>query len=122
MEFDDIERILELVRQHDLAEFELERDGLKLRVRKANTGYAPVVAPVPVASLAAGGSARAGLRVRGAGARAGARRARRAGLELAVVKSPIVGTFYRRRSRARRRSSKSASTSRRTRCSASSRR
>ena len=31
MEFDDIERILELVKQHDLAEFELERDGLKLR-------------------------------------------------------------------------------------------
>ena len=38
MEFDDIERILELVRQHDLAEFELEREGLKIRVRKASAG------------------------------------------------------------------------------------
>ena len=35
MEFDDIERILKLVRQHDLAEFELERAGVKLRVKKA---------------------------------------------------------------------------------------
>ena len=34
MDFDDIEQILELVREHDLAEFELERDGLKLRVRR----------------------------------------------------------------------------------------
>ena len=56
MEFDDIERILELVRQHDLAEFELEREGLKLRVRKASGGYPlpaaaaslpPVVPPAP---------------------------------------------------------------------------
>src|SRR5918911_422052 len=35
MDFSDIERILDLVRQHDLAEFELEKEGLKLRVRKA---------------------------------------------------------------------------------------
>ena len=35
MDFADIERILELVRQHDLAEFEMEKEGLKLRVRKA---------------------------------------------------------------------------------------
>ena len=40
MEFDDIERILELMQQHDLSEFELEREGLKLRVRKTSTGYA----------------------------------------------------------------------------------
>ena len=39
MEFSDIERILELVRQHDLAEFELEREGLKLRVRKASAAF-----------------------------------------------------------------------------------
>ena len=35
MDFSDIERILDLVRQHDLAEFELEKEGLKLRVRKS---------------------------------------------------------------------------------------
>ena len=47
MEFEDIERILELVRQHDLAEFELEREGLKLRVRKASAAY-----PMPPAHAA----------------------------------------------------------------------
>ena len=46
MEFDDIERILELMRHHDLSEFELEREGLKLRVRKTSTGYVPVAPPV----------------------------------------------------------------------------
>ena len=49
MDFSDIERILELVREHDLAEFELERDGLKLRVRKA--GASPTFharAPMPM--------------------------------------------------------------------------
>ena len=94
MEFDDIERILELVRQHDLAEFELERDGLKLRVRKASAAYrrcrrlhADAGAPARAAPSAAA-SALAG---------AAARRAdgRRDAVELAVVKSPIVGTFYR---------------------------
>ncbi len=89
MEFADIERILDLVRQHDLAEFELEREGLKLRVRKATAALpmppalpAPAAAPppadlqvpiaAPVAAVSDGES-----------------------LELAVVKSPIVGTFYR---------------------------
>ena len=47
MEFDDIERILELMRAHDLAEFELEHEGLKLRVRKSNQGYAPLAASLP---------------------------------------------------------------------------
>jgi len=96
MDFADIERILELVKEHDLAEFELERDGLKLRVRKA--GPVPVfhttspsmpilqatAAPQPVAMAPAGLPAPSGLRVEDD-----------VSLELAVVKSPIVGTFYR---------------------------
>ncbi|HZB26144.1 MAG TPA: hypothetical protein VE379_08435, partial [Vicinamibacterales bacterium] len=92
MEFDDIERILELVKQHELAEFELEKDGLKLRVRKAGAGFqvlppqlqqAPVPAAAPVhAPLAPAQPAAAPASVDDE-------------LELAVVKSPIVGTFYR---------------------------
>ena len=93
MEFEDIERILELVRQHDLAEFEVESGGMKLRVRKASAAFAlppsapqpagapPVstetVAPpaLPIPSLPPAVEDEA--------------------VELAVVKSPIVGTFYR---------------------------
>ena len=94
MEFDDIERILELVKQHDLAEFELERDGLKLRIRKSG--------PVPRAGRhPAGATGRAepprptspGRPLRPARCRTPAEV--EAELELAVVKSPIVGTFYR---------------------------
>jgi acetyl-CoA carboxylase biotin carboxyl carrier protein len=98
MEFEDIERILELVRTHDLAEFELEREGLKLRVRKNATGMAPVVQPsVPAAPLpqppapvlhqpapVAAAVLSPPASIEGDDT-----------VELAVVKSPIVGTFYR---------------------------
>ena len=93
MEFDDIERILALVKQHDLAEFELERDGLKLRIRKsgsvpgsADTLPAPPPAPSHHAPLPGPSAAPAPLPQAAEV---------EAELELAVVKSPIVGTFYR---------------------------
>jgi acetyl-CoA carboxylase biotin carboxyl carrier protein len=95
LDFDDIERILELMRQHDLSEFELEREGLKLRVRKTNTGYAPVVAPVPTATLPpAGAPAQVSAPAESVLAAAPGPLDEPA-LDLAVVKSPIVGTFYR---------------------------
>lgn len=91
MDLDDIKQILDLVREHDLSEFELERDGLKVRIRKAGdppvaaviaaapAAPAPVpLAPTPAAALPAGELA-----------------AEAPGVELAVIKSPIVGTFYR---------------------------
>ena len=89
MNLDDIKQILDLVREHDLAELEIERDGLKVRVRKAGHQLAlmppavPVVPlpPVPAAPVAAGPAA--------APAPVGD------GVELAVIKSPIVGTYYR---------------------------
>jgi acetyl-CoA carboxylase biotin carboxyl carrier protein len=95
LDFDDIERILELMRQHDLSEFEMEREGLKLRVRKTNTGYALVVAAVPTATLPPAG---APVQVSAPAASvlaAAPELLDEPALDLAVVKSPIVGTFYR---------------------------
>jgi acetyl-CoA carboxylase biotin carboxyl carrier protein len=91
MEFDDIERILELVRLHDLAEFEVEHEGLKLRVRKASPAHSAspatqLAAPVQHASL----HAPAALPLP-----SDAPPLDEDAVELAVVKSPIVGTFYR---------------------------
>ena len=97
MDFDEIKQILEMMREHDVAEFELERDNLKLRLRKNSAaqwaGGPPMpqghyVASLPPAAAAAGP------------ANAGADAAPLVGaaddaLDLAVVKSPIVGTFYR---------------------------
>jgi acetyl-CoA carboxylase biotin carboxyl carrier protein len=91
LEFDDIERILELVKQHDLAEFELERDGLKLRIRKAGPPAAAAAPPLPVAAapLPAAAPGPPALPVSLPQA------TEDLPLDLAVVKSPIVGTFYR---------------------------
>ena len=95
MDFRDIERILELVKEHDLAEFELERDGLKVRVRKAGAptfhaapmpiAVAPAAPPALPPATAAASAPLAPSRIEEAPE----------SLELAVVKSPIVGTFYR---------------------------
>ena len=38
MNLDDVREILELMRDNGLSEFEIERDGLKLRLRKDSTG------------------------------------------------------------------------------------
>ena len=98
MEFEDIERILELVRQHELAEFELERDGLKLRVRKATTGFPPLSAPSQVFTSTPNGAAVPVAPApvpHAAPAVPSAAPVEADEVELAVVKSPIVGTFYR---------------------------
>ena len=95
MEFDDIERILELMRQHDLSEFELEREGLKLRVRKTSSGYAPLVAPMQMPSQQAVAPQGPPPAVSGLQSPPASVPLDEPEMDLAVVKSPIVGTFYR---------------------------
>src|SRR5688500_9629973 len=97
MEFDDIEKILALEKEHDHAEFELERDGLKLRVKKTHaTHTAPAMpAAFPAISMAAAPMAQV-VAPAATTAHAGPPALPAEDeLELAVVKSPIVGTFYR---------------------------
>ena len=96
MNLDVIKSILELVREHDLAEFELEQDGLKIRVRKAG-GQVTLVAPVtqmavPQSQIAPVPSPVAVPQAAVADAPAGEIPEP---VDLAVIKSPIVGTFYR---------------------------
>jgi acetyl-CoA carboxylase biotin carboxyl carrier protein len=88
MDLDQLTHILELFREHELSELEVEQDGLRLRARKdrgviavapappAGVPAPPVVAPPPVANA---------LTMAGV---------EDTEIELAVVKSPIVGTFY----------------------------
>jgi acetyl-CoA carboxylase biotin carboxyl carrier protein len=94
MDFDDIERILELVRQHDLVEFELERDGLKLRIRTSGGAFQVLPPQLHQVALPAV-SPLAHTPVGSPGASPAPDAAEEPELELAVVKSPIVGTFYR---------------------------
>jgi acetyl-CoA carboxylase biotin carboxyl carrier protein len=94
MAFDEIERILALMREHDLAEFELEREDFKLRVKKSSAPpLMPAVMPVAASSVAAAASSP--LPASGPVAATSPADAADDELELAVVKSPIVGTFYR---------------------------
>ncbi|MDR3077632.1 MAG: acetyl-CoA carboxylase biotin carboxyl carrier protein [Planctomycetota bacterium] len=69
-----IKALLDLMRDNDLAELELEEGGVRVALRRSVPGVVPAAAPaVPVQFAPAGDSS--------------------AGLE--PIKSPIVGTFYR---------------------------
>jgi acetyl-CoA carboxylase biotin carboxyl carrier protein len=104
LDLNHLRELLDLVKEHDLAEFEVEHDGLRLRVRKNGGGTQMVVASAPAApvSFAAAGAAPALAMPAQGPAAAGAPAAQStadaapdAEIELAIVKSPIVGTFYR---------------------------
>ena len=93
MDLNQIKQILDLVREHELSEFEIEHEGLRLKIRKDANGahvvtHAPPMLP-PMASYAAHPPAAA------APAAPAVADLGESEIELAVVKSPIVGTFYR---------------------------
>ena len=93
MNLDDVREILALMRENGIAEFEIEREGLKLRLRKDSAAATVASVPMAVAGVQAAlpsstsvlESAAAALPVAG----------NDTDVEFAVVKSPIVGTFYR---------------------------
>src|SRR5438067_10271602 len=103
MDLDQIKHILDLVREHELSEFEIEHEGLRLKVRKESNGAHLLSLPSPVVpavvTVAAGGvpASPAPVAASGAGAApaAAADAVADSEIDLAVVKSPIVGTFYR---------------------------
>jgi acetyl-CoA carboxylase biotin carboxyl carrier protein len=95
MNLEDIKQILDLVREHDLAEFELEQDGLKVRVRKAGREVTFVPAPAPLIAAPAVAPALAAVASPASPAPPTPISEEAAGVDLAVIKSPIVGTFYR---------------------------
>jgi acetyl-CoA carboxylase biotin carboxyl carrier protein len=99
MNLDDIRKILDLVREHDLVEFELERDGLKVRVRKAghDVSVMPSVLPLPVVAAPAAVPGVVGHPVATPAPAVAPVPAEPEPQEvdLAVIKAPMVGTFYR---------------------------
>ena len=94
MDLQQIKQILDLVREHDLSEFEVEHEGLRLKIRKDANGAHLVTHAAP-AIPAAPPPAAAPPQPAAAMAAPVAADADETEIELAVVKSPIVGTFYR---------------------------
>jgi acetyl-CoA carboxylase biotin carboxyl carrier protein len=95
LNLDELKQLLQLLDEREIAEFELEEGGLKVRIRKA-AHQAPPVVHVVAPSVAAGAIASAPA----VPAEAAAAPARLSPAEpvddgLIAVKSPIVGTFYR---------------------------
>ena len=98
MDFDDITRILAIMKEHELSEFELERENFKLRIRKQGAGHWVAATPYPQqAHGAAGAPSAPGGPAPAVAASAAAPVLAHADeeIDLAIVKSPIVGTFYR---------------------------
>jgi acetyl-CoA carboxylase biotin carboxyl carrier protein len=95
MDLDEIRQVLEMMREHDLAEFELERDGVKLRLRK-NIGqqWNGTVAPLPQVTFVPQAAGSPAVSSDGA-APTPILTSADEDIDLSIVKSPIVGTFYR---------------------------
>jgi acetyl-CoA carboxylase biotin carboxyl carrier protein len=91
MDLDTLKQILDLVREHELSELEVEQDGLRLKIRKDSAVALPVPPPyVPPRSSDAVVPSTAAPTLPSAVAL----EPDDSEIELAVVKSPIVGTFY----------------------------
>ncbi len=86
--FEQVQALIDLLEERGLEEFELEREGLRIRVKRRGASAPPPVFEnyLPAASE----PARAEAALPAAGAAEGELR----GEDIHVVKSPIVGTFY----------------------------
>jgi acetyl-CoA carboxylase biotin carboxyl carrier protein len=98
LDLKELKEILQILEEKEITEFELEEEGMKLRIRKGPASSSPAAAPavvpvpIPVAAPVAVPAAAA------APAPATAPAASPAPVDeagLTIVKSPIVGTFYR---------------------------
>jgi len=96
LDLKEIKQIIDLMKRSDLAEFAVEEEGFKLRIRRGTSGVPVVassgitgltgdIAPAAPAAVAAPAPAPALARTAAPVDEAG----------IAYIKSPMVGTFYR---------------------------
>jgi acetyl-CoA carboxylase biotin carboxyl carrier protein len=95
MTLDEIKQLIEFIKTHDLSEFELEHDGVKIRVKSGGNHHQVVAVPHLGAAMPVMAAAPMAVPVAAPAAPAAGAAADDEGGELAIVKSPIVGTFYR---------------------------
>jgi acetyl-CoA carboxylase biotin carboxyl carrier protein len=95
MTLDEIKQLIEFIKGHELHEFELEQDGVKIRIKSGGNHHHVVAGPPVPAALPMMAAAPAATPASAAGGAPAAAAAVEEGSELGIVKSPIVGTFYR---------------------------
>src|SRR6185295_18154723 len=98
---DELRELIALLRENDLAEFELEREGFRVRLRRgADYDRAEILAPAaqPIAPAAPAREAKTSAGATPAHPGALAETADSEDQDLHMITSPIVGTFYRSRS------------------------
>ena len=93
MNLDEIKQILEMMREHELTEFELEHADFKVRLRKNAGGQWP--APMPQVNFVPAPSSHPPVAPAPPVAGEPVLTAANEDVDLTIVKSPIVGTFYR---------------------------
>jgi acetyl-CoA carboxylase biotin carboxyl carrier protein len=105
----DIERLIDLLVEREIGEFEMEKDGFRIRIRRGeiqNPALAPApaaaVLPLPIPTVmqadtpnASSTSAQALLTPTAATTEEAAGSTAESTEGLYIIKSPIVGTFYR---------------------------
>ena len=99
----DIEKLMDSLAARNISEFEIEKDGLRVRIKRgephslAGPGYA-VLPPVPMAAAPPASAPAPGSPAPAASPSAGAAPSEVVVAELTeglhLIKSPIVGTFY----------------------------
>ena len=94
MTLDEIKQLIEFIKGQELTEFELEQDGFKIRI-KSGQGHHVAAAPQLSASMPMMAPQMAPIAAASAPAATPAPAGEDDGGELCIMKSPIVGTFYR---------------------------
>jgi acetyl-CoA carboxylase biotin carboxyl carrier protein len=93
MDLKDIKAIIDLMKKHSISDFEMEKEGFKIKLKRTGSGnggedypmaYVPPALPMPASALPASAPTAASAPVRPA--------ATSTDME---IKSPMIGTFYR---------------------------
>jgi len=87
IDFEELNRIIKLLEERNLAEFELEVEGFKIKLRRNAPAALAASAPPPAPAFGQAPGSAAGT--------AGSQAAPEPRGDLLYVTSPIVGTFYR---------------------------
>jgi acetyl-CoA carboxylase biotin carboxyl carrier protein len=101
---DELRELIALLRDNGLSEFELEREGFRVRLRRGvdfasgETGAAPAGGGLAPATPPPGPAGSAGVVTGSAAAVVPGKGSAAEDQDLHIIPSPIVGTFYRSRS------------------------